>query len=448
MDNTQDDISLEDVLGSGTRKPAKPTTQAEPIDPETCPFVIKANHLIREYGFTVSGKLPLAKMTDVDGWSSYNRLFNLKGNHSPVEFIRKNLKKRPRFADYEVVVFCECKARLIGHEEDGTEVRKMGLFVFDIDAKDVLEEVVAAIGPLPYGLTVQSRPKSAPWKQHRYFWHDGYSIEQFRLRGIESAKKAKDRRAREIRVEGQWDAKGSGAGGYVVSGDTPRENDEMYTYVDPEAPIPTVPHALVDWIIEKDRAQYASKHVEAKGTSMLTASIEECVRRCILSRAKTLANIGTRPGTIELCLKQQIEDFDPDNEPYDPGALLRDPKWIDRIHRYAYKNKKGNSDWFKSTGHRLTIGGVLVGSRVPVTSVTQDLPGALLAAIKEFPRDHSIPIAQVRERLESAMEEQGVEFNWRTRRNMINRARDAAGWASTKGRHAVWCASRSQVAMP
>jgi hypothetical protein len=43
MDNTQDDISLEDVLGSGTRKPAKPTTQAEPIDPETCPFVIKAN---------------------------------------------------------------------------------------------------------------------------------------------------------------------------------------------------------------------------------------------------------------------------------------------------------------------------------------------------------------------------------------------------------------------
>ena len=61
MDNTQDDISLEDVLGSGTRKPAEPTTQAEPIDPETCPFVIKANHLIREYGFTVSGKLPLAR---------------------------------------------------------------------------------------------------------------------------------------------------------------------------------------------------------------------------------------------------------------------------------------------------------------------------------------------------------------------------------------------------
>ncbi len=161
------------------------------IDPETCPFVTKANHLIRKYGFTVSGKPPLEKMTDVSGWNRYNRLYKLTGNHSPVEFIRKNLKNRPWFAYYEVVVFCECRERIIGHnEDDGTEDRKMGLFVFDIDAKGVLEKVEGAIGPLPYGLTVQSRPKSAP------------------------------------RIEGQWDAKGSGAGGYVVSGDTPREGDE------------------------------------------------------------------------------------------------------------------------------------------------------------------------------------------------------------------------------
>lgn len=31
MDNTQEDISLEDVMGAGTRKLAKPTTQAKTI---------------------------------------------------------------------------------------------------------------------------------------------------------------------------------------------------------------------------------------------------------------------------------------------------------------------------------------------------------------------------------------------------------------------------------
>jgi len=318
-----------------------------PIDPETCPFVLKANHLIRKYGFTVSGKLPLAKRTDVDGWTEYNRLYKLTGNHSPVEFIRKNLTKRPWFAYYEVVVFCECKNRLISHNEDGTEERKICFWVLDLDANGVLEEIEAAIGPLPYGLTVQTRPKSARWKQHRYFRHDDYSIEQYTLRGIESAKREKDMRAREIRIEGQWDAKGSGKGGYVVSGDTLREGGEAYTYIDPEAPIPVAPPALIDWIIERDRIDKSQPHRVTKGTGIQTTPIAEGVRKCILSTAKTLANIGTRPETIELCLKQQIEDFDPGNEAYDAQALLTDPKWQERIHRYAYKNKLGNSDYFK-----------------------------------------------------------------------------------------------------
>jgi len=62
----------------------------------------------------------------------------------------------------------------------------------------------------------------------------------------------------------------------------------------------------------------------------------------------------------------------------------------------------------------------------------------LLAAIKKFPRDNPIPIAEVRKRLEAAMEDQVMTFNSRTRRNIVNRARDAAGWESKRGRHAVW----------
>jgi len=61
----------------------------------------------------------------------------------------------------------------------------------------------------------------------------------------------------------------------------------------------------------------------------------------------------------------------------------------------------------------------------------------LIAAIKKFDRDHAIPIVEVRKRLEVAMD-QGMKFDWRTQRNIINRARDAAGWESKRGRLAVW----------
>jgi hypothetical protein len=406
------------------------------------PFVRKANYLIRKYGFTVSGKPALAKMTDVDGWSRYNRLYNLKGNHSPIEFIRKNLGKRPRFADYEIVVFCECKNRLIGHEEDGTEVRKMGLFVFDADAKGVIEEVEAAIGPLPYGLTVQTRPESAPWKQHRYFWHDSYSIEQFTKRGIESATRDKDRRAREIRVEGRWDAKGSGGGGYVVSGDTPRDGDEMYTYVDPDAPIPTVPDALVDWIIEQDRKNRGQSKTNGMKVKV-SVPVSEAVRRHILSRAKSFANLGTRPEMIELLLKHQVEDFAPNNESFDSKAVLADPIWQARIHKYAYKNPTGNADWFyESVDGQSSIDSPAPSSPLVLTvPAVNTLTDALLAAIKNFRRTEEIPVARVRKRLEAAMAKEGA-FDWRKHKTIINRARSKAGWATTGGRYAKWFLQR------
>jgi hypothetical protein len=53
------------------------------------PFVVKANYLIEKYGFAVSGKSPLNKITDVGGWNSYNLLTRTKGKYSPEEFISK-----------------------------------------------------------------------------------------------------------------------------------------------------------------------------------------------------------------------------------------------------------------------------------------------------------------------------------------------------------------------
>jgi len=308
-------------------------------------FVVKANYLIKTYGFAVSGKAPLAKVTDVGGWNSYNLLTRNKGKYSPEEFIRKY----PQYANYDVVVVGTLGTHRVGYEEDGTEVRVGDIVIFDIDAEGVLEEVEAKIGPLSYGYMVYSRPKTARHKQHRYFRHTAYSIEAFTKWGNESAIEYKlkpgDRRARELKIEGRWDMKGSGAGGYVVSAGTLRENDEVYTSPDPEAPFPDIPPALVDLLIQYDREQRRQRKQNSRPRNANGEEVDENPKdpscRHILSRAKSFALLATRPDDIELLLKHQLEDWAPGGR-----ELVKDPEWIDRIHRYAYKNETGSSGWW------------------------------------------------------------------------------------------------------
>ena len=418
------------------------------FDPATCPFVLKANFLIKKYGFAVSGKLPLAKMTDVPGWNSYNMLTCTVGRYSPVEFIRRNLRKHPEYANYEVVVVCTLGDHRIGFNEDGTEVRVGDIAVLDIDGEGVLERIEAAIGQLPDGYMVRSRPKTARHKQHRYFRHTAETIELLTQWGIESAIKynlePEDRRARELKVEGQWDFKGSGDGGYVVSADTPREGDEAYTAEDPEADFPDLTIALVKYLIEQDRIQWEQRRGTTRPKTKIKTEENDKDPACrhILSRAKTFANAAVRPEDIELLLRHQLEDWAPDGI-----ELVKDPEWIDRIHRYAYRNETGSSGWwYKSPEYRYRPGKkaavvakpiVAPGSKI-VYGPPRKLKLALVAAIMEFPRDRDIPIAEVRERLAAAMAAQGLPFDWRKHRNVVNRARDTAGWTSTDGRFAVW----------
>ncbi len=419
------------------------------IDPETCPFVIKANHLIRKYGFSVSGKLPLAKVTDVPGWNSYNMLTRTIGKWSPVEFIRKNLRKHPEYANYEVVVVGTLGEHWIGTEDDGSEVLRGNTVVLDIDAEGVLERIEAAIGPLPDGYMVRSRPKTARHKQHRYFRHVAKSIELLTKWGIESAikynLKPEDRRARELKVEGQWDLKGSGDGGYVVSAGTPREGEDVYTVEDPEAGFPDIPIALVELLIDEDRIQWEQRRGTKRPKKAETEENDKAPAcRHILSRAKTFANAAVRPEDIELLLKHQLEDWAPDGL-----ELVNAPEWIDRIHRYAYKNETGSSGWwYKPPEYRYRPKKKAVVAKPAVAPAgstgvfvygpSRKLKLALVAAIMEFPRDRDIPITEVRERLVAAMKAQELPFDWRKNRNVVNRARDAARWTSTDGRYAVW----------
>jgi hypothetical protein len=414
------------------------------------PFVVKANYLIKKYGFAVSGKSPLAKVTDVGGWNSYNLLTRTKGKYSPEEFIRKY----PQYANYDVVVVGTLGTHHVGYEEDGTEARRGDNVIFDIDAKGVLEEVEAKIGQLPYGYMVYSRPRTAPWKQHRYFRHTAYSIEAFTKWGIESAieykLKPEDRRPRELKVEGQWDLKGSGDGGYVVSAGTPREGGEAYTAKDPEAGIPDIPPALVDLLIQYDREQRRQRKKNSRPRNANGENVDENPKdpacRHILSRAKSYANLATRPDDIELLLKHQLEDWAPDGI-----ELVKDPEWIDRIRRYAYKNDTGSSGWwYRPPEYRYRPEKKAAVVAKPVVAPgstgvvvygppsTLKLRDALIAAIKKFDRDKAIPIAEVSKRLEAAIKDQGMKFDWRAQRNIVNRARDAAGWESKPGRHAVW----------
>jgi hypothetical protein len=421
---------------------------AEPIDPATTPFVRKANFLIKKYGFAVSGKLPLAKMTDIPGWNSYNMLTCTVGKYSPVEFIRRNLKKHPEYANYEVVVVCTLGDHHIGFNEDGTEERVGDTVVLDIDAEGVLERIEAKIGRLPEGYTVRSRPNTAWHKQHRYFRHNAEGIELLTQWGIESAikynLKPEDRRGRELRIEGQWDLKGSGDGGYVVSADTPREGDEAYTAEDPEAKFPDLPIELVELLIEEDRIQWEQRRGTTRPNKVETEESDKAPAcRHLLSRARTFANAAVLPEEMEPLLKRQLVDWAPDGI-----ELVKDPEWIDRIHRYAHKYPTGSSGWwYKPREYRrmkkkpaVVAKTAISGPRKTISIPPKEphLVEPLRAVIAKFNRDEGIPITAVRERLAAAMRAQGLPFDWRKNRNVIIRARDAEGWMSTEGRYALW----------
>ena len=131
------------------------------------------------------------------------------------------------------------------------------------------------------------------------------------------------------------------------------------------------------------------------------------------------------------------------------GHCFVTPKWIDRIHRYAYKNKKGNSDWFKSNGPSTYD---RRGSGRQQSACDISYAGFTGRTARRHQRVSAMITPSLLPRCRNDWNRPWKSRAWSStgvpRRNMINRARDAAGWASTKGRHAVWCASRSQVAMP
>jgi hypothetical protein len=440
-------ILIEQTEIQGTHMTEK--TEEETEKPGTkSTFVTKANHFITKHHFAVCAIPPGGKVSDVIGWSSFNLLTRAKGNYSPEKFIQKY----PQFAHYEVGIFGSCGMHWMGHDEHGNEILEGNICILDIDAQGVLETIEEEAGPLPYGYTVYSRPKTAPWKQHHYFRHTKHSIEQFTKLGIESAKKSRDRRARELRHPGQWDLKGSGdKGGYVVAAGTPREGEEAYTCFDDEAPVPDFPDWLVDWFCADVRTQRLEERRQTRLAGGAEEEPKDPVRRHVNSRAKSFALLGVRPEDIELLLKHQVEDFSPDGE-----VLVTDPEWLERLHKAAFKEETGNADWFykppnyrvrlktaashfspvAGTGVRSVQGATAKG--VIVTGGSLRLTTALTAVIKDFPRDKALPAAQVRERLEAATAKQRIPFDWVKQRGLVGIARANADWTTSRGRYANW----------
>ena len=96
--------------------------------------------------------------------------------------------------------------------------------------------------------------------------------------------------------------------------------------------------------------------------------------------------------------------------------------WWYRPPEYRYRPEKKASVVAKPVVPPGSTGVIIYGP--PSTSKLRD---ALIAAIKKFDRGEAIPIAEVRKRLEATLVDVGLKFNWRTQRNTVNRARDAAG---------------------
>src|SRR5439155_21744917 len=87
----------------------------------------------------------------------------IKGYNKRASITHEDIKKwAEKFPDYGCGVVCR---RGIGTQ-----------MVLDFDEKDVIELIEKETSQsFPDTLTVQSRPESAPWKQHKYFTQTEYS---------------------------------------------------------------------------------------------------------------------------------------------------------------------------------------------------------------------------------------------------------------------------------
>jgi Bifunctional DNA primase/polymerase, N-terminal len=178
------------------------------------------------------------------------------------------------------------------------------LLFLDIDTDGVLERIERETGmTCPYTYTVQSRPKSKPWKQHIYFVQTQYCVSKFTREG----QYAKDWTTCE--PTHQYDLKGCGRCAFVVgAGSIHADDGETYTAVDVDAGVAEIPDAWVDWLYGDIGRSKQQERAYRKPINDVRVPDEKVKKSNIYAylfwRVFLLARTGLEREDIEQCLQK------------------------------------------------------------------------------------------------------------------------------------------------
>ncbi len=250
----------------------------------------------------------------------------------------------------------------------------------DIDADGVAARIERETGKtLPLTFTVQSRPQTAPFKQHHYYTQTKYSFQEFgKLAMNGDPWKSKNINVRDLTrlVRSRkdhlmhptvYDLKGVGGGSLVVGPGSMRlGGTEVYTILH-DVPVIPIPDWLVDWLVRDFKKYKAAVQAEREEKLRVKAAerekfsageraemrkqnlpagfdiYEEDIPAFIQSRATSYIKLGTRKADIETALIGQVEDFCAGGRDFVSTTEGRD-----KIHKIVQnlKSKSGNASWF------------------------------------------------------------------------------------------------------
>ncbi len=264
-----------------------------------------------ERGFIVSATKPASK-EGMWQWNGLNLLFTL-------DDVDRFLEKHPDCQHSNVAVVGSI-GRHWKRDKDGNYVRdKNGkrilegnLFVVDVDAGGVIEQIVKETGcEFPNTYIVQSRPKEKPHKVHVYLRWTPYGITAFNALAERFGRKTKEHSgirdfSKPVDERGlhpnRYDLKGSGANGYVLGAGSVHSADdggEMYEAQN-NTPVLEAEDYLFDWFIQDltkfyDAAGELSR--QAAEHAAKTAALSPQTRAALQRKNDAEGFLISKPGT-------------------------------------------------------------------------------------------------------------------------------------------------------
>jgi hypothetical protein len=238
----------------------------------------------------------------------------------------KDKKGRLRYWNKYNPAKTSTELRMLAQEFQGNDVgivskRGVGnIFIVDIDKEGVIERLEAETGrKLPDTYQTRTRPETAPWKRHVYFFQTPYSVSRF---------------TKEMNGLQDYDVKGTGAGGLVVAEGCVRDTGEVIA--GNGSPVLDVPDWLVDWLYEdsKKLRERVREERKAKQTELkqILADKENqaSVQTAVVPKGQRTYFLKSRAGSfIRLAPRSAGEPTreTPDGTPFDPlsDPLFRDP---------------------------------------------------------------------------------------------------------------------------